>query len=51
VINAIVDLDDDALLLVLRSRRFMPTGEDQGTPGNMRLFVELTESLEIDDSP
>jgi hypothetical protein len=44
VINAIVDLDDEALLLVLRSRRFMPTGDDE-------LFTELIKTLEIDDSP
>ena len=44
VVDAIVDVDGDAMLLVLQSGRSRQTG-------NTRLFVELTKSLEIDDRP
>jgi hypothetical protein len=41
VVDAIVDLDGEALLLTLRSRRSMDTGDD-------RLFNELIRGLAID---
>jgi hypothetical protein len=41
VVDAIVDLDHEALLLRLESRRSMTTGDD-------RLFARLTERLQID---
>ena len=42
VVDAIVDVNGDALLLVLQSSRSMVAGPK-------RLFVDLTDALEIDD--